>query len=384
MSFFRQLILSGAVLFAALYIWIVYVPSSHPTLERLGVAEFLGIEISQTDDQGGGRRRGFGGGVTRVIVEKVVEQTLADAVRAIGDGEALRAVTVRSKAVGLVTDILVAAGGRVEAASTIARLEDEAETIARERAQLMVEDARDTLERLTLLRGNVTKVRLREAEVALRTAELELRKTEFELEQREITAPIAGWIGIIDTEVGDRVAAQDVLATITDRSLIVIDFRVPERVIPYLSIGKAITVTPLGLRDTVLEGEISAIDTIVDRASRTLRVQGRVKNDDDMLRVGMAFQVDLSFPGETLLSIPPLALQWSSEGAFVWAVRDEKAERVAVEIRQRNAESIMVDAKLQAGEMIVVEGVQNLRPGSTVEIANPPEAARASMAPARL
>ena len=99
----------------------------------------------------------------------------------------------------------------------------------------------------------------------------------------------------------------------------------------------------------------------------------------------MAFEVELNLPGESLLSIEPLALQWSSEGAFVWAVREGKAARVPVEIRQRNANSILVEAPLEPGEPIVVEGVQNLRPGAPVEIANPPEdAARASLAPARL
>ena len=385
MGLFRQIALSAAVIAAALYLWITYVPSSHPVLERFGLAEILGIELSDPDAQGAVGGPYGGGGATRVLVGEVSERTLADRVRAIGDGQALRAVTVRSQAVGLVSEINVQAGMRVEAGAVVARLENEAESIALERAQIVLADARDEFARLQQLQGNVTEVRLREAELALREAELELRQAEFDLAQREIVAPISGWVGILDVEVGDRVLAQDALATITDRSALLIDFRVPERVVTKLEPGMPLQVTPLGLRDTELTGEISAIDTIVDRASRTLRVQGRVDNADDRLRVGMAFEVELNLPGESLLSIEPLALQWSSEGAFVWAVREGKAARVPVEIRQRNANSILVEAPLEPGEPIVVEGVQNLRPGAPVEIANPPEdAARASLAPARL
>jgi len=383
MSFIRQILLSAAVIAAALYVWIAYIPGAHPVLERLGVAEMLGIALEAPQEQAGGGR-GFGGGATPVVAGTVAERTLADRVRAIGDGKALRAVTVRSEAVGLVTDILVAPGRRIEAGSPMVRLENEAETIALERAGIMLEDARDEAERLRQLQDSVTEVRRREAELALRTAELELREARFNLEKREIVAPIAGWVGIIDVEVGDRVAAQDALATVSDRSALLIDFRVPERVIPQLAIGMPVAVTPLGLEDAALAAEISAIDTIVDRASRTLRVQARLDNRDDQLRAGMAFDVELRFPGETLLSVPPLALQWSSGGAFVWAVREGKAVRVPVTIRQRNADDILVEAALEPGEPIVTEGVQNLRPGAEVEVTDGPDDARADLLPARL
>jgi RND family efflux transporter MFP subunit len=386
MRFLRQLLLCVAVTLAALYLWITYVPSSHAVLKNYGIDELLGIELGGAAETDAGRGYGFGGGPTRVIAAPVAERALADQIRAIGDGQALRAVTIRAQTVGLVTEIPVQAGARVEEGATIARLEHEAETIALERAEIVLANARDELERYRQLQGNVTEVRLREAELALRTAELEKRQAEFDLAQRKITAPISGWLGIIDIEVGDRVLAQDELATITDRTALLINFRVPERVITQLELGMPLTVVPLGLRNTELTGHISAIDTIVDRASRTLRVQARVANEDDRMRVGMAFEVELELPGDTLLSIEPLALQWSSQGAFVWAVRDGKAARVPVTIRQRNADSVLVDGDLQPGEPIVVEGVQNLRPGSEVDVVNPPEedAARASLSPARL
>lgn len=383
MSFIRQILLSTMAVAAALYLWASYVPASHPILERLGILKYLGIEAAAPAGADGARR-GFGGGAVRVLVEDVTQRTLADHVRAIGDGKALRAVTVRSEAVGIVTEILVAPGAWVEAGSPLARLDSEAETIALERARIMLANARENFDRLSKLQGNVTEVRLSDAELALRTAELELREAQFDLDRREIRAPIPGWVGLIDVEEGDRMLAQDPLVTITDRSALLIDFRVPERVVPKLTVGTPVSVTPLGLRDRVLDGRIVAIDTIVDRASRTLRVQGRVENDEDLLRVGMAFEVELTFPGDTVLSVPPLSVQWSSEGAYVWAVREGRAQRVPVEIRQRNADNILVEAALTPGEPIVTEGVQNLRPGTEVEIANPSEAAAAGAAPARL
>ncbi len=381
MSLVRQLFLSVAVICAAGYIWIRYVPEAAPFLEKTGILAVIGLDVvpAQAAQGSDGARRG--GGAAQVIVGVVEARTQADKVTAIGDGRGLRSVTVRSEAVGKITEIGLNAGNRVEAGTVMFRLDDEAEAIALERARITLDDAKSEAERVKRLEstGAVTEVRAREAELALRTAELNLRQAEFDLTQRRIIAPISGWVGIIDVEVGDRIAAQESLVSITDRSSILIDFRIPERVIADMSLGMPVAITPLGLRDLELQGEISAIDTIVDRASRTMRVQARVDNADDLLRVGMAFHVSLNFPGETLLSVDPLALQWSSDGAFVWAIREDKAAQVSVTIRQRNSDEVLVEGALEPGEVVVTEGVQNLRPGADVTISGDSAAQSAAL-----
>lgn len=369
MAALRQIGLLIIVLVAGLYIWITYVPAAQPFLDRIGLLDLLGIEASQTAaSEEGGRR---GGGAARVIAVSVGEKSVTDRINAIGDGRARRSVTVRSSAVGVITDLYLTAGGYVQSGDIIIKLQDEEEQIALEQAKIQLDDARAEADRIKRLEatGATTEVRKREAELAQRSAELAVRQAEFDLSQRQVAAPISGWVGIIDLEEGDRVNAQDVLVTITDRSEILIDFRVPERVVNKIEIGQSFALTPLGLRDTTLTGEVSAIDSVVDRASRTLLVQGRVANDADLLRAGMAFSVNLSFPGETMLSIAPLAVQWSSEGPFVWAVRDGKVSQVAVAIVQRNSDEVLVTSEgLKKDDMVVTEGVQTLREGAKVNI----------------
>ncbi|MCR8827900.1 efflux RND transporter periplasmic adaptor subunit [Pseudosulfitobacter koreensis] len=368
MKALRQIVVSLILLAAGLYVWITYVPASQPFLAKLGVFELLGITPSEAA-QAAPDQRGGAGGAVPVVTARVGEQARADLITAIGDGRARRSVTVRSNAVGTITDLAIASGQYVEAGTIIASLQDEAEKIALEKSQIEFENARTEAARIAQLQtsGAVTEVRLRESELALRSAELAVRQAEFDLSQRQITAPIAGWVGIIDLEEGDRVNAQDVLVTITDRSDILIDFRVPERVIGLIDVGQQIEVTPLGQPDAILSGEISVVDSVVDRASRTLLAQGRVPNDADLLRAGMAFSVNLSFPGETLLSIAPLAVQWSSDGPFVWAVRDGKVAQVNVAIAQRTSDAVLVRSDdLRADDVVVTEGVQSLRTGSEV------------------
>jgi hypothetical protein len=87
-----------------------------------------------------------------------------------------------------------------------------------------------------------------------------------------------------------------------------------------------------------------------------------------VLRAGMSFEVTILFPGETYPSVDPLAVQWGADGAYVWRVADGVAEKVPVNIIQRNTASVLVDAQLKEGDMIVTQGVQSVRAGNPVRM----------------
>ncbi|MDG3040502.1 efflux RND transporter periplasmic adaptor subunit [Roseicyclus marinus] len=369
MHLLRQSLLALAAIVIAVGVWAVYVPAAAPYLARIGVYDLLGLAPPTAEAAESGRR-GFGGGAVQVVVAPVGTGQANARVSAIGDGRALRSVTVRSDATGMIRDLAVSPGSWVEVGALVAQLDDDAERIALERARLMVMDASRNLDRLRQLSGSgaVSAVQIREAELALRTAELGVEQAEFDLSLRRITAPISGWAGLLEVAEGDRISTQDTLAILSDRSSLQIDFRVPERFIGQLSIGMPVEVTAVARPDHVLSGEIVALDNVVDRTSRTLRVQAQLDNADDSLRAGQAFSVTLSFPGDTLPSVDPLAIQWSGDGAFVWAARDGQAVRVPVTIRQRNADSVLVEAEIAPGDLVIIEGVQTLRPGADLQI----------------
>jgi RND family efflux transporter MFP subunit len=120
-----------------------------------------------------------------------------------------------------------------------------------------------------------------------------------------------------------------------------------------------------------IDGRIVALDNRVDETSRTMRVQAAIENADDRLRAGMAFQIDLVFTGAEYPAVDPLSIQWGADGAFVWVVRAGKAERLPIRILQRNAETVLVAADFQPGDMVVTEGVQALRPAIDVSVTPP-------------
>jgi RND family efflux transporter MFP subunit len=369
MAWWKQIGVVTALLVAVAMVWALYVPAAAPLFARLGIE--TGAQGGETARGGGGPPGGGGrGGPPAIIAAAVTEGMAGGRISAIGDGRAIRSVTVMPLSAGRITEVSVRPGQYVEAGAVLAQIDDDAESIGVARAELAVADAEATLERLERLRGtgSTTDVQLREGQVALDRARLELRDAQLALDRRQITAPIAGVIGILPVEPGQQVSTSSEVATIDDRSRILVDFRVPERWVGQLDVGDPLEASALARPDLVLDGQVYAVDNRIEQTTRTLRVQAIIENDGDHLRAGMAFRIAMSFPGATHPAVDPLAIQWSSEGAFVWAVREDRVVRVPVRIVQRSSESVLVAADLAPGELVVTEGVQRLRDGAEVSV----------------
>ncbi|MFN4099874.1 MAG: efflux RND transporter periplasmic adaptor subunit [Pararhodobacter sp.] len=352
------------------------VPAARPALEQAGILPFLdrvglapAFEASAATPAGQGGPRGPGGAASVIAIQPEAVALITE-VAAIGTGTARRAVEVRPEVSGRLAEVMVSSGQRVSAGDILARLDAESEDIAVTRAQLVLGDAEAQYERLSRLvtSGSASEFQLGGAELALRQAELAARQATFELERRTIRAPISGLAGIVDRGPGDQIAASDTLTRIDDREEILIDFSIPERFVSLLNLGSEVEVTPLARPELRLDGRIAAIENRVDPATRAIRLRAAIGNENDTLRSGMAFSIRMSFEGDTYPAVDPLAIQWSAEGAFVWAARDERAVRVPVQIMQRGAQRVLVRADFEPGDLVVTEGVQALRPGAPVAV----------------
>lgn len=381
MSWWKQLVLTLAVVLVALVGWIAWMPQARPMLQQVGIWSVLersgalgalavvGIVPAEAPTPAGGPP-GAGGGASAVVASEVAEVQRSATVTAIGTGQALRSVAVTPEASGRLVEILVRPGDRVAAGDLLARLDADAERIAVDRAQLMLEDAEETAARFRRLQGTgtATEVQIRDAERAVRTAELTLAQAELDLRRRDIVAPIDGSVGFVPAEVGNQVGTSSEITRIDDRSVLLVEFLVPERYILDITGGTEIVARPLGRFGVEIPGTVRNVDSRVQVASRSLMVEAEVENTDDVLRAGMAFAITVDLPGEMLPAVDSLAIQWARDGAFVWAVRDDASVRVPVRIVQRAGERVLVQSDLKPGELVVREGVQTLRQGGAVEV----------------
>ncbi|MCR6499879.1 efflux RND transporter periplasmic adaptor subunit [Shinella sp. CPCC 101442] len=377
MRVWKQLLISLGVISAGVLLWGRFVPGANGMLTATGLPAPLVAAIAPASEEkaaggneGGGRRGGFGGGPTLVATKPVAMATVNDRLNAIGDGEAIRTVTVTPYATGNLTEVLVESGTRVEQGAVIARLDSDEQKIAADQARVTVEAAQQKLKRLENLRSSTSTADLQDAQTALKAAELALRNAELTLRRRDITAPYGGVVGIISVNPGDYVTTSTAIARIDDRSEILVDYWVPERFALSVKVGGEVSATAVARPGEVFTGKVQAIDNRIDQESRTLRVRARIANADDVLRAGMSFQVTMRFAGDLYPSVDPLSLQWSADGSYIWRVSGDKVERVPVHIVQRNPDKVLVKAALAEGDAVVVEGVQTLRQGGAVRTAD--------------
>jgi RND family efflux transporter MFP subunit len=378
LKLWKQLLLSLVLIAVAFVTWSWAYPGAHDVLVRNGL-ERISLFPPAADaaksgasgaQQAGGQGGGRGAREAIVVVAPVGEGLVNDKLTAIGTGQAVRSVSVRTLVSGQIAGIPVRPGSKVERGDVLIRLDAAEEELAVERAKLTVADAKAKVDRLQSLVASsaVSSVEADQARNALATAEVALRETELDLARRTVTAPIGGSLGILAVNTGDYVTSQSEIASIDDRSQILIEFFVPERFASGMEVGKQVVASASSRPGERFSGEISAVDNRVDEASRTLRVRAQIANPDDTLRAGMSFEVTIGFEGERWPSVDPLAIQWDSAGAYVWKVADGKGQRVDVAIIQRNSDSVLVKAELEAGDEVVTEGVQSVRPGAAVRI----------------
>jgi RND family efflux transporter MFP subunit len=393
MPLWKQLAISIALLFIGLCSWVYFSPGAGQALVSMGVpqsvvglvaatpeAEGQDGQRAQAGGQGGAQGQGQGQGNWRgggnqailVATEAVAIGVVNDRLSAIGDGEAVEAVTVMPQTSGMLDEILVSSGQKVSKGDIIARLDREEQVILRDQAAVALRSAKEKAESYRNLQS-FSRLDVLDAQIAEEQAQLQLTTAELNLKRRDIVAPIDGIIGIVGVSVGDNVTNSTPIVSLDNRSQLLVDFWAPERFAAAVTPGMPVEARSVSRPGQVFQGSIEAVDSRVDQASRTIRIRAKIDNPDDVLRAGMSFNVVMRFPGDQYAAVNPLAVQWDGEGSFVWQIVDNKSVKTRVTIVQRNSDQILVDASLKEGDVVAVEGLQRVREGGTVEIAGAPQ-----------
>ncbi len=326
--------------------------------------------LAESPDKGeSGGKKDHASAATLVLVEALELAEDRVVVRAVGTGEALRSAEIHPSVSGEVVEIDFEAEQRVHKGQVLVRLDDKHQQLAVRLAEVTLREAEREVLRLEKLApaGHVTQVRLETAQAALESASLRLGQARADLADRTVTAPFDGVIGLTEIDVGDRVSDETMIATLDDRSVILVDFNLPEVHAGRIRVGDPIRVRPWTMPDRDIEGTISATGSRIEPSSRALRVRARIPNPNDSIRPGTSFEVELVFIGRPYPRVREVAVLWSRDGAYLWRAKEGKAEKVFVELVRRDRGLILVDGGLQAGDLIVVEGVQGLRAGQALD-----------------
>lgn len=223
-----------------------------------------------------------------------------------------------------------------------------------------------------------------EAEANLRAAQASLQSAKLNLSYTQVRAPVAGRIGKLEVTVGNLVAAgpnAPVLSTLVSVSPIYASFDADEQVI-----GRALQSMPGGAsarsligqipvqmgtvatEGTPFEGKLQLIDNQVDAKSGTVRVRATFDNKDGALIPGQFARIRMGQAQESrAVLVSERAVGTDQSKKFVMVVNGEdQAEYREVTLGAPVNGLRVVSSGLKAGERVVVNGLQHVRPGARV------------------
>jgi membrane fusion protein, multidrug efflux system len=241
-------------------------------------------------------------------------------------------------------------------------------------------------------RANASRV----ARAAVLAAEAELQQARIDLDHAFVKAPIAGRVSRAEITLGNRVqagAGAPVLCSIVSRDGIYVDFEVDEQTYmqnirsaaapggqePQLQVELSVQ----GDENHPYKGTIFSFDNHIDSGSGTIRARAKFDNKNGRLIPGMFAKVKLAGSNATgALLVPEQAVGSDQSKKFVYLVGpDAKVAYREVELgRQAGGQRIVV-AGLQAGDRVVADGLQHVKPGETVVALSVASNAPATAAP---
>jgi membrane fusion protein (multidrug efflux system) len=327
---------------------------------------------------------GPGGGAAPVLAVAASQHTFTDGLQALGTAQARESIVLTPKVADTIRAIRFDSGDRVRRGQVLVEMSSVEQAADLAEARAANDAAQQELRRYQELydRGFASQARLDTVRAGADAAQARLNAGGSRIADRTIRAPFAGVVGLRTASPGQFMRPGDQIGTLDDISEIKLDFDVPETQIARLTQGVQIIATTAAFPDRTFQGVIAHVDSRVDPATRTVRVRAMLPNQDEAIRPGMLMTVQVLANPRDALAIPEIAILDRADGAFVYRVVSQDGgqavEQVPVRTGQRSAGMAEVLEGLNAGDLVVTEGVQSVRPGQPVQLGGTQPAAQAA------
>jgi len=301
---------------------------------------------------------------------------------AIGSVMAVHGVTVSADLPGIVEQIAFDSGRRIDAGDVLVRLDS-----SQERAQLAAAEAQRDLAQLNLERsrqllekGVVAQAEHDRLAAEAKTADARVGEIRATIQRKTIRAPFAGTLGLRQVNLGQYLNGGDPVVPLQSMDPIYVNFSVPQQDVAALRVGAEVRVAAESIAVARPSGRITAINSLVDEATRNVQVQATFQNPRGVLRPGMFVDVQVVLgTSRGVVALPASAISYAPYGNSVFIVDDLKGPKGAtyrgvrqqfVKLGPGRGDQVAVVDGIQPGQEVVSSGVFKLRNGAAVVVNN--------------
>lgn len=318
----------------------------------------------------------------------------------IGKGEAINKVDIVARVSGFVDEVLVADGDDVKEGDLLFRVQDDAyaATLAARDADLAQANANLHLTEVEYNR----KAELFEREVGTETdrdiayannqvaiaqvaiAKAAIRMAQLDVDYTMVHAPFDGRVGRSAVSVGELVGpTSKALINVVSVAPIYVEFSLTEQqfvnvletynatstdLVAASKPAEVFVILPNG-EELDEEGRVVFIDNRIDPATGTITVRAQFANTRNLIADGsfLNVRVESSEPTSALM-IPQAGVQRDQRGDFVLVVgQQQTVEQRYITLGRQIETAVIVEDGLREGEAVIVEGLQRVRPGVSVD-----------------
>jgi multidrug efflux system membrane fusion protein len=352
---------------------------------------YLGTEIRANE-----RKGSKGPPPIPVTVVQAAQETVPVRIQAIGNVEAYATVSLRARVDGQIVEAAFKEGQEVRKGQVLFRIDPRPyeaalrqaeanglrDAAARDQARSQERRYKELLEKNFVSEEAYAQIRTNAAtaEASAQASQAVLDNARLNLEYCTVHAPIEGYAGKIQVQIGNLVRANDVtpLVVINQVHPIYVNFAVPEQrlteVREYMKSGSlSVQALAPGSDQPAASGTLIFVDNAVDPSTGTIRLRARFANKENTLWPGQFVNVSLRlFEQMDAIVIPSQAVQTGPQGQYVYVVGDDMLAQVRrVTVLRAEGERSVIATGLARGERVVTRGQLRLGPKTRVQIGKP-------------
>jgi membrane fusion protein, multidrug efflux system len=300
----------------------------------------------------------------------------------IGTMEAVQGVTVSADLPGAVARVAFDSGKSVHAGDILVELDTR-----QERAQLAALEAQRDLAKVNFGRmqqlvdeGVISRMEYDQASSQQKATEANVAEIRATIERKTIRAPFSGILGIRQVNLGQYLSAGQAIVSLQALNPIYVNFGVPQQTLSQMVIGHAVRVAKEDLPNAAFSGRVTAVDSVVNEATRNIQIQATLSNSEGKLRPGMFVQVEVPM-GETrsVIALPASAINYAPYGDSVFVITDLKdpsgktyrgVQQQFVKVEGSHGDQVAIISGVNPGDEVVTSGVFKLRNGAAVQVNN--------------